>query len=277
MSKASYRLHAISVLIRREIWSNYYSLGLYLAVTIAFLGASLSVNSYVSSVAQNGLMSIRSPLTEPLNFAVVIGAAYLALCSAISISRERDQGTLEVLFYGPVDSVSYVLARFLEQLITFAILILVYLIFFSILSAVTNLGLNWYFLAQAIMSVLLGSSIIGFGILLSCLTKKARTSIILFLSLTALFILVDVAADILTNMGTDKYTTSPIVFIRSVVLSLRDWLSWVNPFEYLQRGVFAISANSMVLFIRRLLESLLYTAVLLFGSVYFFNRKGVRR
>lgn len=277
MSKASYRFHAIAVLIRQEIWRNYYSLGLYLAVTVAFLGASISVNSYISSVAQNGLMSIRSPLSEPLNFAVVIGAAYLALCSAISISRERDQGTLEVLFYGPVDSVSYVVAKFLEQVITFAIVILVYLVFFAVLSAVTNLGLNWDFLAQAIMSVLLGTSIIGFGILLSCLTRRARTSIILLLSLIALFVVVDVAAGILANIQTDKYTTSPIVFVRSFVMSLRSGLGWINPFAYLQRGILAISMGSVTLFIRRLVESLLYTAVLLIGSIYFFNRKGVRR
>lgn len=277
MSKTSHRLHAIAVLIGREIRSNYYSLGLYLAVTVAFLGASVTVNSHVSSIVQNGLMSMRSPLSNPLNFSVVIGAAYLALCSAISIARERDQGTLEVLFYGPVDSVSYVLAKFLEQVITFAIVILVYLVFFGVLSAITNLGLSWDFLAQAIMSVLLGSSIIGFGILLSCLAKRARTSIILFLSLIALFVVVDLAAGILAGMQTDKYTTSPIVFARSIVMSLRDWMSWINPFDYLQRGVLAISMGSIALFIRRLLESLLYTAVLLIGSVYFFNRKGVRR
>lgn len=277
MSVLSNRLHAISVITRRELRANYYSLGLYVAISLAFAVAIVTVSSYLSSVEQNGLMSVKSPLSEPLRYAVFLGAAYLALCSAISITRERDQGTLEVLFYGPVDSVSYVLAKFLEQMITFAVVIAVYLVFFGIVSWLTNLGLGWTFLAQAVLSVLLGSSIIGFGILLSSITKKARTSIILFLSLLALFVVVNLAAGILSGIELSQYTASPVIFARSILSHVRTAISWISPFDYLERGVTAIMIGNAAGFIRRMLEALLYTAVLLAASVYFFNRKGVRR
>ena len=102
MSALSPRMNAIYAIVSRELRSNFYSLGLYAAITVAFTAAVLSVTSNLSSIAQNGLMSLNSPLSDPLRYAVILGAAYLALCSAMSITRERDQGTLEVLFTAPL-------------------------------------------------------------------------------------------------------------------------------------------------------------------------------
>ena len=156
-------------------------------------------------------------------------------------------------------------------------MILVYLAFFAVVSWATNLGLGWNFLAQALMSILLGSALIAFGILLSAVTKRARTSIILFLSFLAFFLVTDLAAGVMGLMEFSENTASPLIFARDVLSYIRTATCWFSPFDDLDRGLTAIVFGNWGLFARRTVEALAYTGVLLWIAVVAFARKGVRR
>jgi ABC-type transport system involved in multi-copper enzyme maturation permease subunit len=101
-------------------------MGIYVAIALGLIVASFMIYTYVTGIMEYGMAVMPSSKTEtryyselpqspepmlvPLQWTVYIGAIYITLSASLSISRERDQGTLEVLFYGPVDSLSFVIA-----------------------------------------------------------------------------------------------------------------------------------------------------------------------
>jgi ABC-type transport system involved in multi-copper enzyme maturation permease subunit len=276
VSKMGNRTNAIKVIARRDIKSTVNGLGIYVVASLAFLVAMLFVRSNLKGVTENGLMVMANPLNYPFFIAVIIGATYLALTSTMSVSRERDQGTLEVLFYGPIDSVAYVLAKFLEQLVTFLGLVIVYMVIFFVISILTNFGMDGSFLAMAGLSVLLAAAIVAFGLLLSTLCRSARTSVILLLVLLILFLAVDVVAGILNSMSAKDMSVT-LVYIRVAVDMVNRGLQWISPFGYLNRGMLAIGLGSASLILGSIGASLLYTIVLLALAIRFLERRGVRK
>lgn len=276
MGKMKYRFNAIRVIARRDIKSTVNGLGIYVAASLAFLVAMLFVRSNLHGVTENGLMVRANPLNYPLLIAVIIGAIYLALTSTISVSRERDQGTLEVLFYGPVDYATYVLAKFLEQLLTFVGLIAIYVVGFFIISKLTNFGMDGSFLAMAGLSVLMAASIVAFGLLLSTVSRNARTSVIVLLVLLVAFLAIDIVAGILTGMSARDMSIT-LVYTRVAVDMINQGLKWISPFAYLSRGMAAVELGSSTQILSSIGASLLYTAVLLALAIQFLDRRGVRK
>jgi len=276
MEKFSNRGNVVKLVARRELKSTFYGLGVYAIMTFSFLMASFMLKSTISSVVNNGLMVFGNPLNYPLFIAVVIGASYLALCSAISISRERDQGTLEVLFYGPVDSVSYILGKYGEQMISFLGMMVFYLIYFYVMSVLTNLGFTGSFLQIVVLSVFLASCMVGFGILLSSITRSVRTSIVIFLGLVAFFLAFDIVHSIIMSMPGKDLSTF-LIYARVGLQYVNYVIEWLSPFAYLQRGITAVNMMNAGRYLLSILFSLIYTGILLSLAVIAFNRKGVKK
>ena len=276
MSKMKYRRNAIGVIARRDIKSTVNGIGIYVAASLAFLVSMLFVRSNLKGVTENGLMVMVNPLNYPLFIAVIIGATYLALTSTISVARERDQGTLEVLFYGPVDSTTYIIAKFVEQIVTFLGLIVVYIAVFFIISKMTNFGLDGSFLAMAGLSVLLAASIVAFGLLLSTISRSARTSVIVLLVLLLAFLAIDIVAGILNSMSA-KDMSATLIYARVAVDMLNRGLKWISPFAYLNRGIAAVGLGVASQILASIGASLLYTVVLLALAIQFLDRRGVRK
>lgn len=276
MSVTAQRLHAVRLIAGRELRSTVMGIGIYIVMALSFLLASYYVNAFIYAVSQNGAVAASSPLIIPLFIAVFIGALYLGLLSSLTISRERDQGTLEVLFYGPVDSFSYVIGKFVEQMAVFGIFLLFDLIFFGIIALITNAGLNWQMLGLLLISFFVAASVVAFGILLSSLTRSSRASVILFVAImiafTAFFWLYGQLMQI-----PDKELSTTMIYVRQAVDYLRRGIEWISPLDYLNRGANAVASGSLTGFIVSLVEALVYGAVLLAVSIFFFNRKGVRK
>lgn len=273
----AYRLNAIKVTTKRELRSTLYGLGLYVVMTLIFLGAAyLSIRQSLVSVVENGLMVLPNPITQPFFLTVGLASTYLGLCAAIAISRERDQGTLEVLFYGPVDTVSYVLGKYIHQILAFLVMLAFSVINFVAVSLVTNLGFSRNFIGILLLSVFLASCMISFGIFLSAITRRMVVSIILFLGLVLFFIAFWVAhAWVMSIPGKDLTTLT--IFARVVLDNLNTVLQWISPLSYLARGSTAIAMGNVGQYLLSIVSSVLYTVVLLGLSIYAFERKGVRR
>lgn len=290
--KKNYRLVAIKAMAGRELRSTLFSFGIYVAIALGLLVASLLLYNYVGSIQENGMLVLPAsttntryygagmpapePMQVPLKWAVYIGAIYITLSASMSISRERDQGTLEVLFYGPVDSVSFVLAKFMEQILAFAVILLFYAAYFVTLSKISNIALSAGFIRMLLLSLLLAGCMAAFGMFLSSLSRKVKTSVILFLVFTLIFILVPVIHGQLMTRSPDE-AKGALSIAKHTTSYLNMIVNWVSPFAYLERGSTAIELGSTVEFLKSLLFSILYTTVLLVSSIGIFNRKGVRR
>ncbi len=290
--KKNYRAVAVRAMAGRELRSTLFGFGIYVAIAIGLLFASFLLYNYVGGIQENGMMIMPSSVTQtryygsnlssvepmqvPLKWAVYIGAIYITLSASMAISREKDQGTLEVLFYGPVDSISFILAKFVEQILAFAVILLFYTAYFLIMSQISNFALSSGFVRMLLLSLLLAGCMAAFGMFISSLSRKVKTSVILFLVLTIIFLSVPSIHGLLMNLSDDEVKGAWSI-ARKTTSYLNSIINWVSPFAYLERGSTAIVLNSTSEFIKSLFFSLLYTAVLLMGSMSIFKRKGVRR
>lgn len=273
-SSGAHRLNTIRQIAVRELRSTARVPGTYVVMTVSTIVAAVLLRSVVYAVTQNGLIVLSSPLNNPLYVSTAISATYLALLSTLSISRERDQRTLEVLFYGPVDAWGYIGGKYVEQIVAFSVMAAWHLGYFFLASSMTNFRMSSGFLLLVLMSVFVASCLVSFGIFISSLVKNARGAVAVFIGLTVLFLGSDAVHQVLTSLSGD---TSGILAYTTIVASWLDRaLEWVSPFAYLRRGMDAVVLQSAARYGFSVLGSLMYTAALLSLSAWLFRVRGIR-
>lgn len=277
------RVRSARVQAKREFRSTINGLGIYVVLALTFFAVSwFYFRGKLFEVAEAGVINILYPGQDPWFYALGLTAAYLGVCAAISISRERDIGTLEVLFYGPVDSLSYVMGKYMQQMMAFGLVLVFALINFYVVSTATNLGMSNVF-GLVVLSIFLTSAIVSFGILLSSLTRKMTVSIVLFLGLMVFFFAFFFAHNFLQALGWvalaegGKDLSPVMVFFRSVLDSANVVVEWISPLAYFIRGRAALAMGDTGQYVISLLSSTAYTLISLGLSVFVFNKKGVRR
>jgi len=236
--------------------------------------ASFILRNYIVSVGEIRYLITSTPLILPFSISVIVGSFYLALASATSIAREKDQRTIEVLFYGPVDYASYVFSKYLKGILSYVTIAVFLVAYFLLASAVTNLGLSLKFLQGLVLSFFLVSCIIGFGILLSTLTSTVRSSVLLLLAVVIILVGVQAAGQILLNIG--PAPSGPFSILRDGLSIINGGLRWVSPIAYFTEGLDALSIESPIRYLVSAASSLLYSAVLLAVAIIILRRRGVR-
>lgn len=270
------RWHVTKLISRRGLQSGLRGAVLPFVLTFALLVSALMIAGNVGQLGQEGLLAIARPMTYPFFIAVGVISFYLALAGALAIVRDRDRGTMETLFYGPVDSISYILGRFFEHLLIFLVLLVLTTIFFLISALITRFAITVQFWQAFFLSIFLAAGVIAFGIFISSITKRTINAVVLFLALMLLFVGIQFTQVALS--GTDLSNPSAGLALGvKVVTALGKVISWVSPFSYLSRGLDAVDLASSGQYLLSLLQASIYAAVLLGFSNYFFQRRGVRR
>jgi len=273
----SYRTHAVRVAAKREMRSTLYGIGFYVTLALIFLATSyFFVNSSIRSTLDAGILALRNPITEPFFFSVGLAATYLGLCSALSVSRDRDQGTMEVLFYGPVDAVSYLMGKFVHQMLAFIVVLLFALVNFYLVSLATNLGFTADFIGFLVLSLFLTSCMVSFGIFLSVSTRRMMASVIVFLGLVLFFLAFSVAHTVIMSLP-GQGMTPLMVYVRVIIDNMNEVMKWISPISYFSRGMAAVFMRDYAQYGVSLLSSVVYSGILLTVSVWLFKKKGVRR
>ncbi|MBW2057223.1 MAG: ABC transporter permease subunit [Deltaproteobacteria bacterium] len=270
------RLGTVWVLAKREIRSSLYGYGIYLAVLISQVIASFVLINYLRAVTRDGMLITASPLAYPLFIATAVCAIYLALAAVTSISREKDMQTLEVLFYGPVDYVVYILAKYIKGLLSYGFIVLFFAVYFAAVSMVCNLGISAKFWGVILLSLFLSSCVITFGIFVSTLSRSVRTSVVLFLGIVGALVAVQVIHGTLTQVE-EAGLSLPVVYLRNTLGIINSAVKWVSPFYYLNEGMEAVSIGSFTKYALSGGASLVYSAAALLLSTLVLKRKGVRK
>src|SRR6185295_15202002 len=113
------RRGTVWVVARRDLLGMLYGPGLYIVVALGMAATLPIVAGYLDAVERSRVLILSDAFTLPFFVAATVAMLFLALASVATIARERDQGTLEVLFYGPVDLRSYVVAKHLAHLLAY--------------------------------------------------------------------------------------------------------------------------------------------------------------
>jgi ABC-type transport system involved in multi-copper enzyme maturation permease subunit len=276
MAQLSERLHTIRCLSARELKVSLLSPGLYVPVTVGFIVASAVIRNYLKSIEGNGMLILANPLNQPLYWCIIVASVYLALSSTISMAREKESGTLEMLFHGPVDMPSFVIGKFVEHIGTYLVFAVLFVAFFIATSFLTNFGFDISFAKVLLSSIFLASCTVSFGTLISAITAKVKNAALVFSGLVVIFLAVQFMGSVLVNIQPDNYS-SFAAYLKLIVDGITSLFSWISPFSYLTRGISAIDTGNTGAFFISLGQSLVYVVVTLYLSILAFRKKGVKR
>jgi ABC-type transport system involved in multi-copper enzyme maturation permease subunit len=150
------------------------------------------------------------------------------------------------------------------------------MVYFVIVSMISNLGISLKFLGVVLLSLFLSSCVITFGIFISTLTGSVRTSVVLFFGIVGGLIAIQMTHGMLINTEEANLAT-PLVYLRNTLSLIHGGVKWASPFYYLNEGMEAVSLGSAGKYALSGGLSVIYSAAALFLSVLVLRRKGVRK
>jgi ABC-type transport system involved in multi-copper enzyme maturation permease subunit len=272
-----HRWHATYLIHQRDRRAMIFGRGMYIVLSLSLLVAVFLLRNNLTFINENGLLVVSGAFNAPLFVVIILSSIYLALSSVTTIAREREHGTMEALFYGPIDSISYVLGKYLAQISTYVVMIVIYTLSFMLYAGLTNFTFSFSLSWIIVLSVLIASNFIAVGIFFSTLSSKVRTALLFFLSVVLVFLVIEVAHDFLSTIPLQTEYYNPLSFSQSVLAFLNQIVNWLSPLAYLNEGMEAVRRSSATAYLLIFSISTVYTLVFLGLSVVTLERKGVRK
>jgi ABC-type transport system involved in multi-copper enzyme maturation permease subunit len=264
------------VLGRRELLGVLYGPGPYIVVALGVLAALPVVAGYLDAVQRSGILVLADAFTLPFFVAATLATLFLALAAIATIARERDQGTLEVLFYGPVDDVSYILSKHLALVIAYVPMALVLGLMFVAYAQMTGLRLPSVFPMELLLSFFTAIAVTALGVCLATIARSVRAGIALLAAVVGLFLAIRLGSDLLSGLQITNNFNS-LLFLRDLVVSLDTAVGYLSPFSVFQSGVEAAVRSDAGGYVLAIVISCLQAAVLLEVAIQLLAWRGVRR
>lgn len=260
-------------LAKREVRAAFNGLSLYVMITLASLVAAVIMNSYLGFVAATGTLILANALTGPVLFAVLVTNAFLCLAAAAGLAGERERGTLQVLFYGPVDSTGYVTGKLMGNLIVYALVMVALLIFLLVAAAITGMNLDGATLLLLLSSLLPAAATIALGMLVAALVGKQRPAI----ALTAVILLLFVAIEVANRYAAAQPANSTLGGAAGIIAQVAALVGWISPFGYVMRAAEAFTLQNTGEVLLQVIAAALYAALLVWLAIAALTRRGVER
>lgn len=270
------RFHIVRVIALREARGAIRGIGGYIALTVALLAGTWILLVDVRALEAGGVLVLSDPFGPAFTIAMLVLALFLAVSAAVSAARDRESGTLEVLFYGPVDEISYVLGKVGGLLVAFAAALPLLLASFALLGLMTGFALTTKILFGLALSIVPAAEIIGFGVLLSVGTSHVRTAVLLLIAVIAGLLGISVAYSLVLLVPiTDA--ASPVLPLRDALAALDAVVRWLSPFSYLERVVDGVTRGAWRSAIVSLMIAIAYAAIVIVLAAFWLRRRGVQR
>jgi ABC-type transport system involved in multi-copper enzyme maturation permease subunit len=269
------RLHASAVVARRELGTLVRGIGGYVALTFALVCVAWLLGTELDRARAGGLLVHGEPFQASLLAAALVLSVFLAVSAVVSVARERERGTLEVLFYGPIDEPSYIAGKFAGQVAGFMVALPVLAASFLLFGLVSGFIVSPKLLFGLLASIVPAAEVIAFGLLLSVVAGRLRTSILLLLGITVLFLGIALAYAIVSVIPIDS-PASPILPLRDALAALDMVVDWLSPFAYFERVLESVALGAWSLAATALLAGLGHIAVTLSLATLGLRGRGVR-
>jgi|TARA_B100000959_G_scaffold251075_1_gene280096 ABC-type transport system involved in multi-copper enzyme maturation permease subunit len=213
----------------------------------------------------------------PFRWVIILTSVYLAFSVVVAIARERESGAMELLFYGPVDNVSYVLGKYSAQLTVYCSLIILYLICFFILSNIAGVQIPGSFYMMMLLSLVTGAYLISVGVFVSTMSRNVRSATLVFLTLIASTLLIQASQAWLSNIAPESDYYNPVLLLQQLLGWIQVVLTWLSPFSYLNYGVSEMLRGNMSAFLRVVGLSFVFCITFVFSSIIGLKIRGVRQ
>jgi hypothetical protein len=288
---ARLRLHAVAVIVRRQIYEMVLNPGLYISLALGLLLGGLVLNGFTASVDTSGFdpslspafallarlleggfglafvdrLFSEGPFLLALLAALVPVLVYLALSSVFRFGLEKNVGAVELLAYGPADATAYAVASYLRDVLLTAVVIVVLLAYFAVAAAGQNLVLGPMFLRSLVSALFVSLAVYAWGILACSVASNAASSLALFGG-TMVALLALQASTVAVGASTARTGARAI-----------GWMArWVSPFTYASLGARAAETGAALGFAASMAALVALSCLLLGASRAVLLSKGVR-
>lgn len=268
----------LHTLQRRDLGVYLRSISTYIVAGLGLLTSAIMIRSNLAYALNNdGLIVVANPMTLPFFVTALILTAFLALNACTAVAREFDQGTVEVLFYGPVNAVSYIVAKFLAMTTGYVLMLLVVVLNIIVASLLTHLRLSSDILAGAVLSVFTSAAAIAFAIWLATVMQRMRTAVLTLVGALILLLTLQVGDGFLDAASAAAGSDSPVYYLAQIVHLLNNLATWLSPFGYLMRGMNAVANGQNWLYILALVVSIAFALAFVALATLTIRLRGVRR
>jgi ABC-type transport system involved in multi-copper enzyme maturation permease subunit len=206
----------------------------------------------------------------------MIIALYLAVSAAVSTARDREIGTLEVLFWGPVDEASYILGKIGGLLAAFIAALPLLFAVFVLLSLMTGFALTSKMPVSLVLSIVPAAVTISFGVLLAVGTSRVRTAVLLLVAVIAVLLGINFAYNLILLVPISD-AASPVLPLRDTLAALDEIVRWLSPFSHVERVVDAVTRGAWRSAALGLGAALGYAAAVIVLAALWLRRRGVQR
>jgi len=278
------RINQIIVLGKKDFMEGIKSFGIYVVLIIAFLIAYAGF-SIVNEAAKDGNVNIIFGMADieksvVLNHifmlaVVFLSFLYLGINSVTTIAKERQEKTIEVLFYTPMDELSFIFGKYSGQIALYFYILLISLIFFIVLGFVFSMPITFDFVKVVILSVFLISCVISGGLLISTISSNISSSILILIGVSIGLMFIQMVGGIIGIIPSDP--TSLTGIIKDAVSQLLSLTNYISPFAYLDMGWDAIGKSDNIKLVLSIFYSTAYSLIFLMLSVIILMKKGVKQ
>jgi ABC-type transport system involved in multi-copper enzyme maturation permease subunit len=273
---AAPRWWVAAAIARRDAASMLCGIGVYVTLALAVVAAAWLLLIDVRALAAGGLLVMADPFGSPLAVAMLVLALFLSVSAAVSVARDRASGTLEVLFYGPVDELAYVLGKIGGLLITWLAALPLLLASLILLALITGFALTPSVLVSLPLSVIPAAELVGFSVLLSLGMDRVRNAVLLLVGVIALMFGATLAHRMVLLVPVSD-PSSPVLALRDALGALDAGIRWVSPFAYLERVVEGTVAGAWWPAVASLALAAACTAFMIGLGAYWLRHRGVYR
>jgi len=272
----------LKVLTKREILSGVYGINVYFLIFLSCIMASIFFYTSLDTM-KNGIITGTPMLTTFIFSVIPLSGLYFGISAVTSIAKERSEKTIEVLFYGPVSEENYILEKYINKMFLYCYFLSFVIIFFVLSEKFMNFGLGTNFLKVCFLSILIVSCAVSFGIFLSTLAPSENMSIVI---LIGFYVCMGSLLILESMLGLPTHGNINIIqnmFLKIVHLSRR-----IDPIHYFSLGMSSISDGGKELldfklfktsvdkYVLSVLESTIYSAIMIVASIISMKIKGVK-
>jgi hypothetical protein len=266
-----------AAMIRLDLFSTLTALAPYAVVAVAATLAAFVLQNDLHRVEEDGLLVIGDPFAVPLYGGVLLLSVYLAASAAMTVAREREQGTVELLAYGPVNAFSYQLAKFISHVLQYTFLLVLLLGTYLLLAAVTGLHLRGTPLLAMALSIGPAAAATALGLLVAALVRRVRPTILSVLGLALGAVGLQVAREVLARLPAPEFHVNPVQVLRWGAFTVSSITQWLLPFGYVDRVLSVMLRGDLLGAFGAALAACAYAAVGLILAAAALDRTGIRR
>tara|TARA_B100000945_G_C20426858_1_gene621038 strand:+ start:1256 stop:2098 length:843 start_codon:yes stop_codon:yes gene_type:complete len=271
------QIRAAIVIHKRDLRISLFGPVLHVVTFVSLLISVTILRNYLTYIEANGLYPMPDLFSFPYRWAIILTGVYLSFSVVVSISRERESGTLELLFYGPVDYASYVIGKYVAHFSIYCLVIVLYLLCFLLISRIAGVQMTNSFFMTVLLSVFTGGYLISIGLFISAISTSVRSATLVFLTLIVSILLLQGSQVWLSNIAIESDYYNPVLLLQQLLGLVQTIVGWLSPFSYLNYGVNEMLRGNMIVFVRTIGFSIIFCFVFVAGSIIGLRLRGVRQ